>query len=213
MLVFTINLTGTDADALTLKDCLTEWDDSFEDLEASLEVTVDELYDHIDAVDEMESLAVSIAEVLPENEFTIKGYIDTSELAGEYMDFLITYENHTLVSKHSCWYIYMYAADFDEYEDFAKYFQGKNGEPRFTEEQFEAFRHGEYFILNSGDGDCVEEVPLAYESVIDLNRQEACPVCGESLYKGVPVCEDAEGIKYHIWCAEKAGKETEIVIV
>lgn len=211
MLIFTINLNGTDDDALVLKDCLTEWDDSFEDDDPSLEVIVDELYGHLDAMDEVEELAVSIAKALPGSEFTIKGCIDTSEKAGEFMDFLIEYKNNTLVSKNSCWYVDMFATDFDEYADFADHYSDENGEPRFTEEQYEAFKTGEYFILESGEGDCVQEVPLEYESVIDLDRQEICPVCGESLYQGVPICEDAEGIKYHIWCAEESGKETTMI--
>ena len=159
MLIFTINLNGTDDDALVLKDCLAEWDDSFEDEDPSLEVVVDEFYGN-DDTDEVEELAVSIANALPDSEFTIKGYIDTSESAGEYMDFLIEYKNNTLVSKSSCWYVYMHANDFDNYADFAEHYSDENGDPRFDEEQYEAFKVGEYFILESGEGDCVDKVPF-----------------------------------------------------
>ncbi len=100
MLFFTLNLSGTDEDASVLHDCLTEWDDCFEDDEPSSEVIVDDgdegLYHH-DDIGEVQDLAISIAEALSYSEFTIKGYIDTSESASEFMDFLITYKNNTLV--------------------------------------------------------------------------------------------------------------------
>ena len=173
MLVFNIRVAnGSDEDAEVLMECLAEWDESFEDDETSLEVDVDELYGHADDMCEPEDLAVSIANALPNSEFVISGCIDTSERAGEYMDFVIEYKNNKLVSKSSCWYVYMSAMDFDEYKDFAEEYVDNNGEPRFTEEQFEAFKQNTYFILNSGEGDCVQEVPLESEYEIDLEQEE-----------------------------------------
>ena len=173
MLFFTIEMIkGTENDAEVLQECMAEWDACFEEDEPSLIVEVDELYGHIDDIDEVEGLAASIAEDLPDSEFTMKGCIDTSELAGEYMDFVIEYKNNKLISKSSCWYVQMFAEDFDEYEDFAESYADENGEPRFTEEQFEMFKEGEYFLLDSGDGDCVAEVPLDYVTEINMDEYD-----------------------------------------
>lgn len=171
MLIFNVTLNGNDDDAQVLQDCLADWDDAFEDDEPSLEVEVDDLglYGH-DDICEVEELAEDIANALPDSSFTITGYIDTSELGGEYMDFLIEYSNHTLVSKNSGWYIYMHANDFDTYDDFAEAYTDEDGQPRFTEEQYEEFKTGEYFILESGDGDCVSKVPLKYETTTELDN-------------------------------------------
>ena len=105
----------------------------------------------------------------------------------------------------------MWAEDFDEYEDFAENYQDKKGNPRYTKEQFEAFRKTQHYILKSGTGACVPEVPLEYEKEFAVERQAVCPICGEVLHQGVPVCKDKAGMQYHIWCAEDAKIEFEII--
>ena len=171
MLHFNIHMpNGTEKDAEVLKDCLVEWDEVFEDDDPSLEIEVRELYDHSDDVEDLEKLAISIAENLPGSEFTIDGCIDTSEDNGEYQDFLIAYSQNKLTTRHSCWYIQMYAEDFEDYDDFADEYQDEDGEPRFTEEQYEAFKEGTYYILDSGEGDCVPEVPLDTVYKVDLKK-------------------------------------------
>ena len=206
MLIFNLRMiNGTADDAIVLRNCLAEWDDCFENFNPSLVVNVDELYGHIDETDTMDELAVLIAKALPNSTFTISGCVDTSEKGGEIMDFLIEYQSKKLISKHSCWYLRL-DADFDEYAEFAEIHGNK-----YTEAQFEIFREKDHFILDSGYGDCVNKVPLEYENEIDLNRQNICPVCGESLHLGVPVCEDKTGKQYHIWCAEAVGIDAEII--
>ena len=90
MLDFNIRVTsGTDNDAVALKNCLVEWDDVFEEESPSLCIEVEDLYGHADDMDEMDKLAISIAKALPASEFLVYGRIDTSESAGEDMDFSI----------------------------------------------------------------------------------------------------------------------------
>ena len=212
MLDFNIRVTsGTDNDAVALKNCLVEWDDVFEEESPSLCIEVEDLYGHADDMDEMDKLAISIAKALPASEFLVYGRIDTSESAGEYMDFSIEYKNQKLISKHSSWYVYMWADDFAEYEDFAENYQDKKGKPRYTKEQFEAFRKTQHFVLKSGAGACVPQVPLEYERELDVERQAVCPICGEALHQGVPICKDKTGMQYHIWCAEDAQLKVEII--
>ena len=212
MLDFNIRVTsGTDNDAVVLQKCLAEWDDFFEGDSPSLFVEGEDLYGHTDDMDEMDNLAISIAKALPASDFLISGRINTSEKAGEYMNFLIEYKDKRLLSKHSSWYVYMWADDFDEYEDFAENYQDKKGKPRYTKEQFEAFQKTQHFVLESGGGACVPEVPLEYEKELDVDRQAVCPICREALHQGVPVCEDKTGKQYHIWCAEEAKIEAQII--
>ena len=192
-------------DAHILQKCLVEWNKEFEGESPALEITVEELYGEFDDVSEIDNLACSIANALPNVEFIIDGCVDTSELSGEMMSFLIEYKNKKLISKRSDWYIYL-DTDFDDYAEFAEFY-----EDRFTEEQFEMFQKKEYFILGSGNGDCVSKIPMEYEHEIDLNRQSICPVCGEMLNIGLPICEDKSGKQYHIWCAEDAKIEVKII--
>lgn len=211
MLIFQIHHKGGEEEAVKLKDCLINFDDSFKDDEPSTEIDVEELYGHIDATDELVKLAVNIAKSIPESNFSIEGCIDCSERSGEYQDFLIEYTDGKLIEKHSCWYIEMFAEDFESFEEFCEEYVNENNDPRFTEEQFEDFKKEQYYILESGDGDCVKEVPLDYVCEVSLEEQMICPVCGETLMQGVPICVDSDGVKYHIWCSEQSGKETTII--
>ena len=211
MLFFKINHKGGAEEAVKLKECLVDFDQCFEDEEPSNEINVEELYGHIDATDELVNLAVDIAKSIPDSDFSIEGCIDCSERSGEFQDFLIEYTNGKLIEKHSCWYVEMFAEDFESFEEFSEEYVDENGDPRFSEEQFEDFRNEKFYILESGDGDCVKEVPLDYAREVSLDEQMICPVCGEALMQGVPICVDSDGVKYHIWCSEQSGKETTIL--
>ena len=118
-----------------------------------------------------ENLAIELAQALSDIDFVIEGHIDTSESAGEYMDFLIEYQNRTLISKSSSWYIQAYLCDFDNYNEFAQAYCDKKGKPKLTQEQFESFKYDDVYILNSGSGDFVREVPLDTVYELDLSKQ------------------------------------------
>ena len=109
-----------------------------------------------------EELAKLMAEAAPSLVFTIDGCVDTSESAGEYMDFSISYCDGKITVASSCWYIYFYGDDYEDYEEFCEEFLDDEDNPRFTEEEFEKFRDSdeEMFVLDSGNGDIVSAVPL-----------------------------------------------------
>jgi len=109
-----------------------------------------------------EELAKVMAKTAPSLKFTIDGCVDTSESAGEYMNFSISYCDGKITAASSCWYIYFYSDDYEDYEEFCEEFLDDEDNPRYTEEEFEAFRSSddELFVLDSGNGDIVSAVPL-----------------------------------------------------
>lgn len=94
---------------------------------------------------------------------TIVGTVDTGESAGEYMDFLVKYEDGKLSVQSSCWYLVLEAGKYANYEDFCKAYSG------CTEEVFEILRKGRYFMLDSGNGGIATEVPLDEAEEVDLD--------------------------------------------
>lgn len=108
-------------------------------------------------------LALNIAKSAPALKFTIEGVVDSSESAGEYMDFAISYKDGEITEKSSCWYIMMSMDDFEEYEEFCEEYCDDDGEPLYSEEEFNEFQElMECFVLDSGDGAIVDTVPLEY---------------------------------------------------
>ena len=109
-----------------------------------------------------EELAKLMAEAAPSLVFTIDGCVDTSESAGEYMDFSISYCDGKITVASSCWYIYFYGDDYEDYEEFCEEFLDDEDNPHYTEEEFDEFCDSdeELFVLDSGSGDIVSAVPL-----------------------------------------------------
>lgn len=109
-----------------------------------------------------EELAKLMAEAAPSLVFTIDGCVDTSESAGEYMDFSISYRDGKITVASSCWYIYFYGDDYEDYEEFCEEFLDDEDNPHYTEEEFDEFCDSdeELFVLDSGSGDIVSAVPL-----------------------------------------------------
>lgn len=111
---------------------------------------------------------VRLAELMVKNApdisfFIISGIVDTSESAGEYMNFVIKYENGSLTVQSSCWYLILYADEFDDYDEFCEVYDG------YSEDEFEELRKCTHYVLDSGSGDIVTEVPLDDPEVIDLD--------------------------------------------
>ena len=109
-----------------------------------------------------EELAQVMAKAAPSLTFTIDGCVDTSESAGEYMNFSISYCDGKITVASSCWYIYFYGYDYEDYEEFCEEFLDDEDNPRYTEEEFDEFCDSDedLFVLDSGNGDIVSAVPL-----------------------------------------------------
>ena len=160
---FTIYFDGSEdkiSRALEIAEEVLEYEGLAEELDEDHSVFVEE-DTVLTYVEDIESkLALPMSEQVEGLNFTISGVVDTSESAGEYMNFIIQNQNGMLTVQSSCWYIIFYADNFECYEDFCEEYQNADGEPRYTEDQFKEFKKGEWFVLNSGDGEIVDHVPL-----------------------------------------------------
>ena len=157
---YTIKFNGTPED---IKKVLPVINEKLEyDLEDVVEeIEVEEEYSLVWLENITNDLAVNMAKIAPELKFTIEGVVDTSESAGEYMDFAISYIDGEITEKSSCWYVMMFMDDFEEYEEFCEEYCDDDGEPLYSEEEFEKFKeHMDWFVLESGDGAIVDAVPL-----------------------------------------------------
>ena len=157
---YTIKFKGTPED---IKKVLPVINEKLEyDLEDVVEeIEVEEEYSLVWLENITNDLAVNIAKTAPKLKFTIDGVVDTSESAGEYMDFAISYNDGEITEKSSCWYVMMFMDDFEEYEEFCEEYCDDDGEPLYSEEEFEKFKeHMDWFVLESGDGAIVDTVPL-----------------------------------------------------
>lgn len=112
-------------------------------------------------LEDVQALAVELAKVAGAATFKMKGFIDASASAGEYMDFEITFDGKKFISKSSVWYTELSGEDFDNYEEFCEEYCDDDDEPLYTEEQYEAMCEEPWFVLETEDGDvAVEKVPL-----------------------------------------------------
>lgn len=187
---FTVHLTATESDIQNIHAAIAkklEWD---EDVDFEEDITSDpdaELQtQHFDIEDDyncayledVEELAAAMALKAPSATFQLDGVIDTSESAGEYMDFLIVYQDGKLTSRSSCWYLqdsHDYFMDcYPDYETFSEEFwDNDNDQPKYTEEEYdEACNWDWVFFLNSGHGDMVSNVPLEEPEELDLSEYE-----------------------------------------
>ena len=130
----------------------------------SLEIIIEKTYEIVwlkDIVD----LAEKMAEVAKNTTFIIDGIIDTSESAGEYMDFRIDYEASVLTVKSSVWYTII--GEDISYEEFCEWHDEAPDEHIYSLEEFES---GSYY-LERGNGEIVSEVPLDEVEIIDLGYE------------------------------------------
>ena len=113
-------------------------------------------------------MAIKMAQSAPDAAFEMNGVIDTSESAGELMDFNFVYDSEKLVRKSSDWYIETCIEDYESYEEFIDDWEDEAGE--LTKEQFEEFREeNEFaFFIETADGTVmINEVPLSHVAAID----------------------------------------------
>lgn len=107
-------------------------------------------------LEDITALALEMAKAAMGSTFTIEGVIDTSESAGEYMNFLISYTEGELEEKSSCWYMYP-DSDLEDmtYEEYCEDYGDD-----YSEDDFEKMKKG-WFIVETKKGDILmETVPL-----------------------------------------------------
>ena len=106
-----VSLLGLDPDLL----------DDFEVEDNKIEI--EENYEIV-FLEDFRAAAIRIAKKFRNEPFIISGCIDTSESAGEYMDFRIEYDGvSTLLIKNSKWYLVLDPCDFKTFEDFQDTFK------------------------------------------------------------------------------------------
>ena len=136
---------------------------------SSLEIT--ENYTVVYIEDLME-FAENIAKLAPNAEFAMDGTVDTSETAGEYMDFSIEYSDREVVVHYSEWYVYL--GLYDSYEDFCEEFDEVYGEHRYTEEQFEELMNSDedWFVIEDSEKTLIRNVPLSNQEILYLGEDD-----------------------------------------
>ena len=109
-------------------------------------VNIDETYE-VTFLDDITNMALEMAKAATGSAFTIEGVIDTSESAGEYMNFKICYSQGELEEASSCWYMYpdscLEEMTYEEYCD-------DYGDD-YSEEDFEKMKMG-WFIVETQKG-------------------------------------------------------------
>ena len=158
---YTIRLTGTEEELQKATAVLAA---AFDD--ASLLgkdcIPIEETYRFV-WVEDIAELARQVVKTVPALAgLTISGTVDTSESAGEYMDFYIQYEAGSLTVQSSCWYVILDAEEYADYEEFSEEFED------YSEEDFAELRQCPHYILDSGEGELVTKVPLGEKQEIPL---------------------------------------------
>lgn len=126
-------------------------------------VSVEDSYDIV-FLDDIIDFVEEIAALCPNVSFTVKGCTDTSESAGEYLDFEMKYENKKITIKWSDWYLIVYPNDYENFEEFSEAYGG-----RYDEKMFEELQNGGWYAIereigNPTKNELVREVPLDNES-------------------------------------------------
>lgn len=131
-------------------------------------------------VDDVTRLAEKTVKAAPGLEkLSIEGTVD----AGEYMNFLIKYEEGKLAVQSSCWYLILEAGKFENYEEFCKVYTGA------SEEAFEILRQRTYYMLDSGNGDIAPEVELDEAEYVDLESEAVYLTEKDLELPTIPVCK------------------------
>ena len=91
-------------------------------------------------------------------DFVVTGTVDTSDVAGEYMDFRLTYRGGAFAAAYSDWYLHCDLEEYEDYEDFCE----TEGD-LCTEEEFDEWQGEELYLLEKeGAQALVKKVPLPY---------------------------------------------------
>ena len=155
---YTIEVKGTHEEKTVLADMLFEIfkDESYNIFEKDVFIdcgvlNIEETYEVV-RLEDITNMAVEMAKKAYGATFTIEGVVDTSESAGEYMDFTVSYANGEVEEKSSDWYMYP-ESDLEDmtYEEYLDEYDEK-----YSEEDFERMQQG-WFIVETMGGDTVME--------------------------------------------------------
>ena len=128
----------------------------------SLEISISGTYEVV-FLDDIVDMAKKMAAAAKKISFSIGGTIDTSESCGQYMDFDISYEGGVLTVESSYWYALLLNISYEQFcED---YYEDKPDAPIISMEEFNRAN----YILDKGDVEFVEEVPLECVDIIKLD--------------------------------------------
>ena len=113
---FEIRIEGNDDNVKAVNHVIKEivTDERFDE---GREIEIEETYKCVD-LEEITDMAIKMAQCAPNASFEMNGVIDTSESAGELMDFNFVYDSEKLVRKSSDWYIETCIEDYESYEEF-----------------------------------------------------------------------------------------------
>ena len=136
-------------------------------------INVEETYDVV-FLEDITNMALEMAKAAIGSEFSIEGVIDTSESAGEYMNFKISYSHGRLEERSSFWYAYPNDGLEDmSYEEYCEEFGFKEDdeddyEVDYSEDDFEKMKKG-WFIVETNKGDVMmATVPLDQIRIIEV---------------------------------------------
>ena len=159
---YTIEIKGTHEEKNILADMLYEVfkDEIFnkfkkEELIESGKLNIEGTYEVV-MLEDINNMAIEMAKKASASSFTIEGVVDTSESAGEYMDFSISYANGEVVERSSDWYMYP-ESDLEDmtYEEYLEEY-----DEEYSEEDFNRMQQGWFIVETPGKDTVMETVPL-----------------------------------------------------
>lgn len=163
---FEIKIDGNDDNVKAINDVIkgTITDERFDE---GSEIEIEETYKCVD-LEEITGMAIKMTKSAADASFEINGVIDTSESAGELMDFSFVYDAEKLVRKSSDWYIETCIEDYESYDEFIDEWEDEAGD--LSEEEFEDLRDENefvFFVEAEGGTVVMTEVPLSHVVTID----------------------------------------------
>ena len=210
MLFYKVNLEGTEDDIQSMIKILSGYDDRILSMNKATEYDFSEDENpNISNVEEVELIAQDLTSNVPNSKFTIVGTVENHD---EYMDFELVYDSRKLTKRISDWYFsyYICKQNFKDYEEFCN---NTDLGDRVTQEQFNEWlqEECEIAVVDNGDGLVYKKAPLSKPYELSTQELGKCPVCGEQLDHITPIIKTSDGKMYHIWCAEGAGIDGEMV--
>lgn len=163
---FEVKIDGNDDNVKAINDVIkgTITDERFDE---GSEIEIEETYKCVD-LEEITGMAIKMTKSAADASFEINGVIDTSESAGELMDFSFVYDAEKLVRKSSDWYIETCIEDYESYDEFIDEWEDEAGD--LSEEEFEDLRDENefvFFVEAEGGTVVMTEVPLSHVVTID----------------------------------------------
>ena len=138
-----------------------------EDFDEGSEIEIEETYKCVN-LEEITDMAIKMAKSAPDASFEMRGIIDTSESAGELMDFNFIYDAEKLIRQSSDWYVETCIEDYESYDDFIDEWGEDAGD--LSEKQFEEIRDENefvFFVEAEVGTEIMNEVPLSHVITID----------------------------------------------